>query len=227
MPGFGWPLARAFNAAVAVLSLTLLVFIGWAVLGDATGWTPLHEAVREGDTAEVFRLFREGADVNAADLFGVTPLHVAVTQGDFDTTFLLLRRGADPNARTRGGAAPKTYRGPHVTVRPSIAGRQGSEQRLVLGGRTPLCDAAAAGNTGITDALIRAGANVNTCSALPLPGPSPERLPLVSPLAAAVDSGNPELVRLLLAAGARPGPNEDISWPFAEPRTMTQGEGGG
>jgi ankyrin repeat protein len=66
--------------------------------------TPLHHAVKDGDTALVSRLLQEGADVNARDKNGVTPLLVAAYEHRVGIDFtevmkLLLKAGADVNAR--------------------------------------------------------------------------------------------------------------------------------
>ncbi|KAI9787480.1 MAG: hypothetical protein M1839_000009 [Geoglossum umbratile] len=61
--------------------------------GDS-GWTPLHRAARDGVSAELRRLLRQGADINADDNIGMTPLHHASAAGHDTVAFILLGRGA-------------------------------------------------------------------------------------------------------------------------------------
>jgi hypothetical protein len=48
---------------------------------DSDGWTALHWAAREGQTAALEALLAAGAAVGAADNGGFTPLHVALNRG--------------------------------------------------------------------------------------------------------------------------------------------------
>lgn len=65
---------------------------------------PLMDAVKRGDAAEVERLARERADVDAIDPWGDTALHAAIDRGDARVVRLLLDAGADPNLARRGAA---------------------------------------------------------------------------------------------------------------------------
>ncbi|CAO2649967.1 Nn.00g012590.m01.CDS01 [Neocucurbitaria sp. VM-36] len=65
--------------------------------------TRLLEAAEEGDTTDVLRLIREGADINAQDAFGETPLHYATERQHIDVVRVLLRAGADPEVKNKRG----------------------------------------------------------------------------------------------------------------------------
>lgn len=68
--------------------------------------TPLHVAVKEGDTELVKYLLEKGANPNAKGAFGETPLHIAVDRGYLDIVKLLLENGADPNIQSNEGNTP-------------------------------------------------------------------------------------------------------------------------
>ena len=62
-------------------------------------WSTIHEAVAEGDLADVKRHLYRGTAANARDLIsGFTPLHLAAGDGNVEITRFLLASGADPNA---------------------------------------------------------------------------------------------------------------------------------
>ena len=83
---------------VAVLLLTGAALV--AVRAADTS-TPLIDAVKAGDRAEVHRLIARKADVNASEPDGTTALHWAVRAGDRETVTLLLRQGAKATAVNR------------------------------------------------------------------------------------------------------------------------------
>ncbi|MBI5037011.1 ankyrin repeat domain-containing protein [Candidatus Micrarchaeota archaeon] len=98
------------------------------------GMTALHEAARNGNTAEVKKLLTEGADIEAKDIFGFTPLFWAAikTLGEnhAQTVQLLLKSGASTEIKSERG-------------------------------RTPLHEAAESGNEEAAKLLLKHGAFVN------------------------------------------------------------------
>jgi len=58
----------------------------------------LHQAVQEGDLAQIKILVKEGRDINQFDALGNTPLHYAVADGNIEITRYLLNSGANVNA---------------------------------------------------------------------------------------------------------------------------------
>lgn len=92
---------------------------------------PLHNAVIDGDVAEVRRLIATGEDVNAEDSVLGTPLAIAALKGNDAVAAVLIANGADPKAaRSRDG-------------------------------RTPLHEAAERGHPAMVELLVEAGADVN------------------------------------------------------------------
>jgi len=71
---------------------------------DVSGWSPIMEAVEEGDLGRVKELIASGAEVNyATPLYEVTPLMTAVYHKKRGLVRILLEAGADPSALTRAG----------------------------------------------------------------------------------------------------------------------------
>jgi ankyrin repeat protein len=70
---------------------------------DASGRTPLMEAVFGGHLDTVQELLKRGADVNAQDRDGWTPLMEASSKGRADVVRTLLAHGADARIKTKNG----------------------------------------------------------------------------------------------------------------------------
>src|SRR4051794_741513 len=62
----------------------------------------LMHSVMFGDTRQVARALRCGADPNLIDRFHGTPIYQASVGGRSDVVRMLARAGADPNAETSG-----------------------------------------------------------------------------------------------------------------------------
>jgi ankyrin repeat protein len=164
---------------------------------DSTGDTLLMAAVRAGNRDLVQLLLERGAEVNAAEPdLGHTALMYAVRGDDAGLVSLLLARGAAIEASTRVGAKP--------AVRPPGAGggshgvgivRSGvppqGEQLPTPGGMTPLLFAARAGALAAAEALVAAGAKLNTAD--------PNGM---TPLMMAITNGQLDVARLLVEKGA-------------------------
>jgi ankyrin repeat protein len=71
--------------------------------GLEPSWTPLHEAVRIGNSTIVESLLDYGVDVNSTSDKGFTPLLVACINGQLGLLNRLLEKGADPSAVTING----------------------------------------------------------------------------------------------------------------------------
>ena len=67
------------------------------------GSTPLQWAAYRGDTKEVERLIRAGADVSAANNYGASAMSIAAEAGNTDIIRLLLKAGADPDSPNAEG----------------------------------------------------------------------------------------------------------------------------
>ena len=59
---------------------------------------PLFTAVTEGDTVEIKRLLKNGADVHHTDTNGLTALHIAAKQRNTEVIQLLIEKGAKIDA---------------------------------------------------------------------------------------------------------------------------------
>jgi len=73
---------------------------------DNGGLTALHFATREGDFDSVRILVENGADVNQTSEFGWTPLLTATQNRYYGIGLYLLDHGADPNIANHGGWNP-------------------------------------------------------------------------------------------------------------------------
>ena len=65
---------------------------------EIAAYSGLHAAAAKGDTEEIGRLLKSGAQVDARDGSGRTPLHVAVHRQQGPAAIILIKGGANPNA---------------------------------------------------------------------------------------------------------------------------------
>ncbi|CAI5637557.1 ankyrin repeat and SOCS box protein 13a.1 isoform X4 [Oreochromis niloticus] len=149
--------------------------------------TALHEAASHGRALQLKQLIENGASVNMVTVDNITPLHEACIQAHPNCARLLLEAGAQVDVRT-------------------------------IHGSTPLCNACAAGSLECAKLLLDYGAKVNpsltalTASPLheaciqgkPSAGTTPCHA-ITSPYERHFTflSGNPQVVRLLIASGAK------------------------
>ena len=110
MVAYNMPLARPDEKIAE--SVQLLLDAGLDPMSrDDFGQTPLHYAVRNGNTVVLGLLLKAGADPNAKDTeYGSTPLHLAATLKADDLIRDLVAAGADPGvARKNGEDAIRIY----------------------------------------------------------------------------------------------------------------------
>ncbi|HEV7405834.1 MAG TPA: ankyrin repeat domain-containing protein [Chthoniobacteraceae bacterium] len=162
---------------------------------DELGRTPLMLAARAGDAAEVMRLVKSGAALEARSKGRWTPLMYAVEKRHAEVVGILLAHGADPQARGREWTSTlsSAFGNPALLEALIRAGAEVNDPRENL-----LTNAAGLGLLDVAQVLIRLGADVHG-------------RPNARPLNAAIrrrqtyaDSHVPEMVALLLKAGARP-----------------------
>jgi ankyrin repeat protein len=161
--------------------------------GDGGGLTALVFAAREGDREAVRILTAAGADVNQTTAYGWTPLLAAVQNRYYQLAVDLLAAGADPNIANHGGWTPLYI---------------ATDNRNIEAGdyptRRPDMD-----HLDVIKALLDAGANPNLRMAS-----STETRTIfthqwlheegATPFLRAAQSGDLELMRLLLDYGADP-----------------------
>ena len=178
------------------------------------GWTPLHVAVVEGQAAVVRVLVAAGADLTARTDHGRTPLHVALRFAS-DLAPLLLELGADVDAPSAaylddvdqltrqldGGTRPDDRASGADLLSWAAFGGATSTAKLLLdrgadaaGGARQA--AAGSGRLDVVRMLIDAGADVDRRD------PATGRTPLHAAVAAGPGGDVPEIVTVLLAAGA-------------------------
>src|SRR5262245_60282027 len=184
-------------------SLTRLVLIGACLIVGATAVArltaaadaPVAAAAMRGDSDEVRKLLRGGADVNAAQGDGMTALHWTALNGDLKTMDALLVAGAATEALTRVGAFTPL----HLA---SSRGQAAAITRLLDAGSKvgpftatgvqPLHLAAEAGNADAVKALLDHGADVN----------AKDKTHGRTALIFAVSQDRVDVMKLLLARGA-------------------------
>ena len=160
----------------------------------AAGASNIHQAVTEGNFAEVQRLLAEDPQlINDRDDAGKTPLHCATYRGRTKIAAYLIEQGADLNALTTSGSTP--LHGAGFYGHKDDAGLlilKGAEINIANNyGYTPLLSTAAGGHLDIVMMLLKAGAD-KTAKITDSQADA---------LLAAGSSGNGELVEYLLTQG--------------------------
>ncbi len=172
------------------------------------GRTPLMmAALRDGGSDIVALMLAKGAAVNVADSRGDTALSIAAETGDLETMRLLIAKGADVRSINRMGEstliqASKSRRpeAARVLIEKSVDPNIASTwYASVLNGQIALLKivaldrAASFGPVEMVRDLLKAGANVNAQDVRKL-------TPLM--YAVSAENQNPEIVQILIAAGA-------------------------
>ena len=78
------------------------------------GTTPLHFAVRSGQTNVFMDIFQRSEDKNPSDDSGVTPLHIAAEKGHLSWYKAIMKNLEDKNPKNKSGFTPlhrAAYRG--------------------------------------------------------------------------------------------------------------------
>jgi ankyrin repeat protein len=227
----GETLLQSAAAKGKLAIVKLLLDSGAAVDGlQQPGLTALHYAAANGHKAVVDLLLSKGAKAGAQTENGVTPLHLAARKGYESVVKALLAAGAPVNA------APKEL------------GTSDTEdlQYRVSGGQTPLHLAASAGYAGLVELLLAKGPDVNAVDAFgrtPLsyavdkhyqpvvqlllaahanPNAGASNLPLTE----AAYYGDMPALKLLLANGADPNINTNVTAGFGQIHGLNPTSGG-
>lgn len=188
-------------------------FLGFCLLAasaHAADDSPLHEAVKKGDKAEVEALLAKGADVNAKNKFGSTPLHSAASSGEKDIAELLLAKGADVNAKNARGHTPLHYATYTVKVQKGkkdlaalLLAKGADVNAMDEAGLTPLHNMTIQSdldwNKEVAELLLAKGADVNVRAGKRDDGGTP----LHDAVRTADRTGRIEAAKFLLDHGAR------------------------
>jgi len=177
---------------------------------NAFGATALMWSVSQPEKVKLLLDHKANVNIKAKD--GRTALIVAAfSPGSDRVVDLLLAHGADPKAKSEDGInflnAASLAMNPHAV---QLALEKGLDmESRDPAGATSLMDAAGVGDLASVKALLAKGANVNAVSAGPdgLPPLKVKngviQLGLFTPLMLAATYGPPELVEMLLKAGAK------------------------
>lgn len=150
---------------VAALALALLPGIAAAQVPpgaeEVARYRGLHAAAFSGDLAELDKLNKGKADLNARDPYGRTPLHVATYARKAEAVRMLMRAGANPALLERDRYDAVTIAAvanDKDTLRVLLA--QGASAKLITSryDGTALIAAAHLGHAGVVKQLIAAGA---------------------------------------------------------------------
>jgi len=161
---------------------------------DAELRTPLHCAAEQGHSEAVELLLDAGAELDARDRAGFTPLMWACHRGRLAVARLLLSRGASASPQSSAEETAlhllsrQSARAADLALVAALLAASAGTEAGCRAGRTPLQLALTVGHSGTAETLLRAGAELGADGAA---------------LQMAVRTGSASLVRLLLLRGAR------------------------
>ncbi len=182
---------RMRSLALKTFSVVLLATVAGAAFAQA----PIVDAAAAGNRAEVERLLKSGADVNAQQGDGATALQWAAYRSDAKLAELLLKAGAKTSLANHNGATPlwlaATY-GDAAVIEALLKGGADANEQLPLG-RRPLMLAARSGHVDAVRALLEHGADVNASET--------ERG--TTALMQAADQGHADVLKELIRHGAK------------------------
>ena len=161
---------------------------------NIAGGTFLHAAVYEGKKGIVEYLLAQGEPVDAKTNVGSTPLHITAGAGHMELVNLLLQHGAPVDAQDTFEATPldeAVQCRQFAVVKVLIAA--GAAVNRQSRSESPLQLALQDKNREITVYLLEHGADVN----------APSGDPQETPIYAAIDKHDVEMVKLLIAYGAK------------------------
>ena len=156
----------------------------------------LVTAAADQDAAALQALLAEGVDVNTARADGATAILWAAHRDDLDTVAQLLDAGADVNTADDHGVTPleRAAENASAAMVGALLAAGADANAAQTSGLTPLMTAARTGSVAVVQALLGHGADVNATTAETRS----------TALMWAVSEPHPDVVRVLLDAGADP-----------------------
>ncbi|KAI8626185.1 ankyrin repeat-containing domain protein [Xylariaceae sp. FL1651] len=129
---------------------------------DGINGTPLHAAARKNDCETIQTLLDLKSNLNAQTTMGFSPLFVAVQNGHLEVIDLLLELGSDTTLRAMGGMNITHMAAMHgyIPILEYLLSKKYHAFEQDDRGRTPLCWAAQANESGAVEFLLQHGANV-------------------------------------------------------------------
>ena len=124
----------------------------------------IHDAVAQGNLADVKRHLQKGAEIDAKDnYYGKTPLMVAVDRKNLDVVKFLIDKGADVNAKDKNGMTPLILAVSYcqLDIVKFMLGKGADVNAKDKDGKTLLMLALNGGNLDVVKFLVAKGADVN------------------------------------------------------------------
>lgn len=178
-------------------------------LAGAGRMSPIMQAVWDADIrtlrsllppppSPLLRFFGKKSPLNQSAEFGYTPLHVAMLPGREACARILLEAGASPHVSAQDGVSPllMATQNKNTELMQLLLSAGASPKKSDEHGQTALMEAVEREMTDAVKMLLTAGANVNALNHL-------NRNALYDAV------GQPEIMQLLLAAGASPNVEDD------------------
>lgn len=164
----------------------------WSWFGEA-----MAEAAEAGDIERIREFLDAGIDVNTVAEGDGTALIGASRGGHLELVRFLISRGADVNLASRGDGNPliAAAESGHIAIVELLLDEGANIDEMVWGDENPLIQAAWNGHGDIVELLIRRGADVNARYV--------EDGKIRTPLRMARGAGYEEIVKVLIAAGAK------------------------
>ncbi|MBK5259969.1 MAG: ankyrin repeat domain-containing protein [Thermoanaerobaculia bacterium] len=161
------------------------------------------KAAEQGNVRLLGKLLDDGLDINRSYDGDGTALLVAARYGQIDTVKFLIGRGADLNVPSPGDGNPLIAASQvgNLDVARLLLDSRARVDDIVPGDETALINAAEAGHAEVARLLISRGANVNL--RVWVDGNYDRPAHWRSPLERARRNGDPEIIRMLEAAGAK------------------------
>jgi ankyrin repeat protein/tetratricopeptide (TPR) repeat protein len=184
--------AKGFVTVVEVLLVNKAELDG----RNNSGETPLHRAASAGQAGMAETLLKRGANANAARNNGDTPLHLAAERGDVTAIRLLLKNRAEVNARNKSEMPPlgdALVRSGSVEAVQTLL-ENGATTDFVGAGGSPMHSAVRRDSIELVQLLLKHKAT---------PG-LPDSRGLTPLQSVVIDQRKPELIPLLIKAGANP-----------------------